>query len=78
MATKTWIGILLAIALVGCATRFSNKPDDWVGPRHRNFELDYRECQDRMEQAGMRILADSRQAFLDCMEKRGWSMKERS
>jgi len=76
VSAKTWTGILLAIALTGCASRFSDNPDDWVGSRHRNFELDYRECRDRMQERGMRLRGDSSQIFLECMEKRDWYPKE--
>ena len=69
--------IAIALAL-GCAHRYSENREDWVGPRGGNFEGDLAACKQRMEDAPFRYGGDSRLIFLDCMEKRAWTLKGRS
>jgi hypothetical protein len=49
-----------------------------VGPRYGDFEQDLADCKERMEDAPFRYGGDPRLLFLDCMEKRGWYLKDRS
>lgn len=71
---------MLAAALFGlaCAHRYSEDRDDWVGPRDGDFAADLAECRKRMDEAPFRYGGDPRLLFLDCMEKRGWFLKDRS
>ncbi len=70
--------LALAIASMGCAHRYSEDPKDWVGPANRDFEPDFSECRQRMDEVPFRFRGDPRLIFLDCMEKRGWYLKGRS
>jgi hypothetical protein len=72
----------IAIALLSlglaCAHRYSEDRRDWVGPRYGDFEQDLADCKERMEDTPFRYGGDPRLLFLDCMEKRGWYLKDRS
>lgn len=63
---------------VACAHRYSEDRQDWVGSRQGDFEEDLADCRKRMEDAPFRYGGDLRLLFLDCMEKRGWVLKDRS
>jgi hypothetical protein len=78
VAKTTWILIACALVLAagGCATRYRNNPDDWAGGNNRDFGSDFAECQNRMDEGGIRVRGDSRELFLSCMERRGWYPKE--
>ena len=77
-----WFRSVGAIALLSlgtaCAHRYSEDRRDWVGPRYGDFERDLADCKERMEDAPFRYGGDPRLLFLDCMEKRGWHLKDRS
>ena len=66
------------VALSGCAHRYSEDPDDWMGPTDSNFNANFAECRRRMDEARFRYGGDPRLLFLDCMEKREWHLRGRS
>jgi hypothetical protein len=68
----------LLTAGASCTHRYSEDRDDWVGPRHGPFEEDLAACRRRMKEAPFRYGGDTRLIFLDCMDKRGWTLKGRS
>ena len=70
--------VLCGLALAACAHRYSEDPDDWVGPHDREFQTDFEECRAVMDEVPFRFRGDPRLIFLDCMEKRGWHLEERS
>jgi len=73
--------VLLSIVLLAasaCAHRYSENRNDWVGPRNASFEADLGACRARMDEEPFRFGGDPRLVFLDCMEKRGWHLKNRS
>lgn len=72
--------VLLVAAAAGlaCAHRYSERREDWVGPRNGSFESDLAACRARMDEQPFRFGGDPRLVFLDCMEKRGWHLKGRS
>ena len=63
---------------MGCAHLYSEDREDWVGPRHGDFDADFSVCKERMDSKPFRFGGDPRLVFLDCMEKRGWYLKGRS
>jgi hypothetical protein len=68
--------VLIALAL-SCAHRYSEDPRDWVGPhRSGRFESDFRDCRQKMDDKGFAYRADRRLILLDCMKKRGWTLKD--
>jgi hypothetical protein len=77
-----WFRSAGAIALlslgIACAHRYSEDRRDWVGPRYGEFEQDLADCKERMEDAPFSYGGDPRLLFLDCMENRGWYLKDRS
>jgi hypothetical protein len=71
-------GLLLAVLIGGlaCAHRYSEDPRDWVGPhRDGTFEADFLVCRQRMDDLPFAYGADRRLVLLDCMKKRGWTLK---
>ena len=68
----------LVLALLGfaaCAHRYSEDPDDWLGPhREGRFESDLADCRERMRKQPFAYGADARLVFLDCMDRRGWTL----
>jgi hypothetical protein len=66
------------VVWTGCAHRYSEDRDDWVGPRDADFDADFGACRERMDEARFRYGGDPRLLFLDCMEKRDWHLKGRS
>ena len=65
----------LVLSTSGCAHRYSEDPDDWVGPRNGDFEADFSVCRKRMDEAPFRYRGDPRLLLLDCMKKHGWHLK---
>jgi len=72
------VAALATVLAAGCAHRYSERREDWVGPHDRDFESDLAACRERMDAAPFRYGGDVRLIFLDCMEKRGWYLKGRS
>ena len=70
--------LVVAVAALGCAHRYSEDREDWIGPRDGDFEADFGECRERMDEVPFRAGGDPRILFLDCMENRGWYLKGRS
>jgi hypothetical protein len=70
--------IALLLTCAGCAHRYSEDPKDWVGPAERNFDPDFAECRQVMDEVPFRFRGDPRLIFLDCMEKHDWHLKGRS
>jgi hypothetical protein len=64
------------LSLNSCAHRYSDDPDDWVGPSHSDFASDFSACRKRMDTAPFRYGGDPRLLLLDCMKKRGWHLKD--
>lgn len=80
-AAARWLSLALGLAVlvaVACAHRYSEERGDWVGPRNGDFQADLRACRARMDEVPFRYGGDPRLVFLDCMEKRGWHLKDRS
>jgi hypothetical protein len=69
------LALLLAVLSSGCLQRYRSNPNDWAGGHNRDFEADFAECRERMEDGGIRVGGDARGRFLDCMERRGWTPK---
>ena len=72
------IPALFLLLLLGCAHRYSEEAADWVGPRNGDFESDFSACRERMDAAPFRYGGDARLLLLDCMNDRGWHLKQRS
>ena len=66
------------VSLASCAHRYSEDPNDWVGPRGSDFESAFVVCRERMDDAPFRFRGDPRLLLLDCMDQRGWRLKDRS
>jgi len=75
---RTTACLVLAFCVLGCVHRYSEDRRDWVGPRNGDFEGDFAQCRQKMDDAGFAYGADRRLILLDCMDKRGWTLENRS
>ncbi len=78
MTLRLAVVLAAAAAALSCAKRYSADESDWVGPRARDFQSDHGACRERMATQPFRFGGDPRLIFLDCMERRGWTLKGRS